>query len=343
MNAGEGRAVGTGQANAMRFNLFTGEWVIYAAARRRRPGAIPPPPGPPTASRPHEPACPFCPGNERELPEVLLELGDGVGGWSVRVVPNRFPALTPAAGGDPTAAGPLRCAPAFGVHEVVVESPRHDQPLGALPPAAAGRVIEAYCRRYRELAARPGVRAVFVFRNHGAAAGRSLSHPHSQIVATGLLPAALSARRERLRAFHRAAGRCLVCTLLDAEAADGRRLLFMDDRFAGFVPYAAEVPAEIWIVPRRHTPDFGEITEAEKTALAVALTHALARLRATLHDPDYNFAIHSLPAASRREAPALHWFLQIQPRLTIAAGFEMASGMRVNPSLPEGDAARLRH
>jgi UDPglucose--hexose-1-phosphate uridylyltransferase len=329
-------------ANEMRYNPVTGEWVIYATARRARPDEMQPRTGFGSPASSYEPSCPFCPGNEHMLPGILLELRNDAGGWKVRVVPNRYPALTPEGNSTETLHGVYRVMKGIGHHEVIIESQYHDSPIGSLSPADAEFVIEAYHRRYRELAARSGIRTVFVFRNHGAKAGTSLTHPHSQIIATGLVPQSMLTRRRQALSHLKTSSRCMFCHILEGETHDRRRILFQNDHFVYFVPYAAETPCEIWIVPKTHRANFGDISDDEKTGLAEALQSALALIRNKLNDADYNFVIHSMPFADTIEAPALHWHVQIQPRLTTPAGFEMGSGIRINPSLPEADAAFLR-
>lgn len=328
--------------NEVRYNPVTGEWVIYATARRARPDEMQSRIGFGSPASSYEPSCPFCPGNEHMLPGILLELGGDVGGWKVRVVPNRYPALTPEGDGTETPEGLYRVMKGMGRHEVIIESQYHDSPIGSLPSADAEFVIEAYHRRYRELAARPGIRTVFVFRNHGAKAGTSLTHPHSQIIATGLVSQSLLTRKRQAFSHLKTSSRCLFCHILEDETHDQRRVLFQNEHFVSFVPYAAETPCEIWIVPKNHRAYFGDISDDEKIGLAEALQSALALIRNKLNDADYNFVIHSVPFADAIEAPALHWHVQIQPRLTTPAGFEMGSGIRINPSLPEADAAFLR-
>jgi len=257
-------------------------------------------------------------------------------------VPNRYPALTPEGDSTETYHGLYRVMKGIGRHEVIIESPHHDRPIGSLSPTEAKFVIEAYHRRYRELSANPGIRTVFVFRNHGVRAGTSLAHPHSQIIGTGLVPQSMRTRQRLALSHLKTSSRCLFCHLLEEEGHDGRRMLFQNEHFVSFVPYAAESPCEIYIVPKTHRADFGEISDNEKTGLAEALQSALACIRVKLYDPDYNFVIHSAPFADAIEAAALHWHVQIQPRLTTPAGFEMGSGVRINPSLPEADAAFLR-
>ncbi len=328
--------------NEMRYHPLNGEWVIYATARSARPDEMRSRVGSGSPLSSHEPACPFCPGNEHLLPGIIMELGKEPADWKVRVVPNRYPALTPE--GDSTVShhGIFRAMKGVGHHEVVIESPFHDRPLGTLPPPEAEYVIEAYHRRYCELAAIPGIRTVIVFRNHGLAAGTSLVHPHSQIIATRILSHLGQVRRHQSLAHFMTANRCLLCHILEKEAVDGKRILSENDHFVSFVPYAAEAPCEIWVVPKTHRSDFGDISENEKSSFVEALQSALARLRDKLNDPDYNFVIHSAPVVDTTHALTLHWHVQIQPRLTTPAGFEMGSGIRINPSLPEADAAFLR-
>ncbi|MGB5158886.1 galactose-1-phosphate uridylyltransferase [Desulfobacterium sp. N47] len=328
--------------NEMRYNPVIGEWVIYATSRRTRPDEMRSQTGvhtPPVLS--HEPSCPFCPGNEHMLPGILLEVTDNSNNWTVRVVPNRYPALTPEGNSIESDIGVYRVMRGIGKHEVIIESRYHDRPIGLLSIEEAQSLIKVYNRRYRDLAAGPGIRTVLIFRNHGATAGTSLAHPHSQIIAAGFVPRLIMDRKRQALSYFNTSGRCLFCRLIDDEIQDSRRILFANDHFIGFVPYAAETPYEVWVVPKTHRGNFGDISENEKAGLAESLQSVIACLRFKLNDPDYNFVIHSIPFAEVLEAQALHWYVHIQPRLTTPAGFEMGSGIRINPSLPEDDAAFL--
>jgi UDPglucose--hexose-1-phosphate uridylyltransferase len=180
-----------------------------------------------------------------------------------------------------------------------------------------------------------------IFRNHGEKAGTSLIHPHSQIVATNLVPQGIRRLEKEAERYNDRWGRCVYCDILDYEKNDGRRVVLENDSYIVFVPYAAQVPFEMWIVPTRHKADFGGITDQEKHDLAGSLQTALKKLDQKLGDPDYNYVINT---ASRHkfDEPHLHWHLRIRPRLTTMAGFEIGSGMNINPSLPEKDAESLR-
>jgi UDPglucose--hexose-1-phosphate uridylyltransferase len=233
------------------------------------------------------------------------------------------------------------CMEGFGHHEVVIESPLHNRDLGAMSSSEVAVVIETYHRRYADLMRKTENMMVIIFRNHGERAGTSLIHPHSQIIATGVVPRAVRWREEQAQRYYDEWGRCVFCEILEHELREGRRMLSENRSFAAFVPFAAEVPFETWIMPRDHKADFGDITDREKGDLAAALRTVLGRLRGRLGDPDYNFII-STSARYRAREPQLHWYLQVRPRLTARAGFEIGSGMSINPSIPEEDAQFLR-
>ena len=185
------------------------------------------------------------------------------------------------------------------------------------------------------------MRAVFVFKNRGVAAGASLEHPHSQVVATPLVPQGLRHRERVARAHLRRVGRCLYCHLSQEELRLGRRMVAEGERFVAWAPFASAHPAETWVVPRRHVPSFGDTSDEELAELARMLGGVLRRLRSAFGDPEYNYIIHSAPRG-REGAEHLHWFLQLVPRLAGAAGFELGSGVFINILSPEDAAEALR-
>jgi UDPglucose--hexose-1-phosphate uridylyltransferase len=273
------------------------------------------------------------------LPAIRMEMR-GADGWRIRAFRNRYPALSMNGTGVETPMDIYRAMQGCGDHEVIVETPLHNRPISRMSADEVEWLIEAYHRRYSEMASRPEIKTVALFRNQGALAGSSLAHPHSQLIGVGIIPQSVR-RREQLAADHfHARGRCLFCDMVDVEIRDGRRIVLQNPTFVGMVPFAAEVACESWIVPRAHAPDFRCISDSGKSDLAEALRAILAAIREKLNDPDYNFVIHS--SLSPTVAPgALHWHLQIKPVLTIPAGFEMGTGIRINPSLPETDASLL--
>jgi UDPglucose--hexose-1-phosphate uridylyltransferase len=229
-----------------------------------------------------------------------------------------------------------------GAHELVVETPRHDGVPAAWTDAEAVGVVSACRDRYRTLAARPDIRHVLVFRNHGERAGASLEHPHSQIVATSVLPQTVRRRRETAREHRRRTGDCLLCRLAADEIEARARIVTRDRDFVVFHPFAAARPAETWIVPLAHAPSFGTLEDAAVPGFALVLRDALRRLHAAFDDPDFNYVIHSDPARDDGAAADLHWFVRIVPHLSRTAGFELGSGVYINTEPPEETAERMR-
>lgn len=325
----------------IRQDKATRQWVIYAPARRKRPRDFKQASGSPSPLPAYSAECPFCPGNEHELPPVLFELGPDPDRWQTRVIANKFPALDPRGARERTKHGIFIAMEGFGHHEVVIETPRHDRDLSIMDHAEVAAVIETYHRRYVDLLNKAGVMMAIIFRNHGERAGTSLIHPHSQIIAMGIVPNSIRWREEEAQRYYDEWGACVFCDILDHELREGARIIHQNSSFATFVPFAAEVPFEVWIMPRRHSADFQAITDGEKQDLADALRHVLGRLRETLQDPDYNYVLNTW-ARYRANEPQLHWYLQVRPRIMTPAGFEFGSGMSINPSVPEDDAAFLR-
>jgi UDPglucose--hexose-1-phosphate uridylyltransferase len=330
-------------AGEIRQDPLTHRWVIYAPGRAERPNEMEPARRKADRLPEKDAQCPFCSGHEAMTPPVILELpGDGPERWRTRVVPNKYPVLRPDAQVAGTSRGSYRVTTNYGRHEVVIETPFHDRDLPFMTAAEAEAVIETYVQRHQAIRRLDeAVKTILIFRNHGRRAGTSLRHPHSQIVATALVPESV-ALRERIAAdYYRQNQRCVLCDIIAWEQSERTRLLYENDSFLSFVPFAAAAPCEIWIAPRRHAADFGSIPSQEQGPLAAALQDALRRLHETLNDPDYNYVIHS-GFRPELKAPHRHWYLEIRPRLTTPAGFEIGSGMEINPSWPERDAEALR-
>jgi UDPglucose--hexose-1-phosphate uridylyltransferase len=329
------------EKNEIRQDKVTKQWVIYAPGRGKRPRSKPQGHpeeiGEPMEIPSYDKDCPFCPGNEKSLSTILLEIPPKIGTWRARVVSNKYPALSPQGDTRRFNTGIYLAMAGYGRHEVVIETPLHNRDLARMTDNEVLGVIETYHRRYCELMKEHENMLILIFRNHGAKAGTSLSHPHSQIVVTGVVPQFIRWRETEAQRHFDEFGKCVYCEILEFEQKDRRRVLFENGSFLAFVPYAAEVPYEIWIVPKRHQADFGDISDLEKSDLASALSSLLARLYTKLSDPDYNFVIMT-SARYRAGEPQLHWFVQIRPRLTTRAGFEIGSGISINPSLPEEDA-----
>ena len=329
--------------NEIRHNKATGDWVVYAPSRSERPVLTAH-----DAEHPREPVpehdedCPFCPGNEDQLPEILMELsGMDPQTWQTRVVPNKFPALRTTGDDRRYQRGMYVALAAHGRHEVIIESPQHNRKLAEMLTGEVDTIVETYHRRYVDVMAQYDNMLTLIFRNHGPRAGTSIRHPHSQLVASPIVPRYIRWREDEAQRYFDQWGRCVFCDVIAHEIEDGRRVVLENETFLVIVPFAAAVPCEMWLVPKRHQADFGAITDAEKADLSMALRECVVRLSRKLGDPDYNYIINT-SARYRADEPQLHWYLQIWPRTVIPAGFEIGSGLRINPSMPEDDAAFLR-
>jgi UDPglucose--hexose-1-phosphate uridylyltransferase len=324
----------------LRQNIITREWVIIATERARRPDEFVRPKKAITPVPAFDPGCPFCPGNESMSSAETYRIPEGEG-WKVRVVGNKFPALSREGDRVRRIDGVYRSMSGVGFHEVVVEHRRHDLSPALYSVEDLAKVIRVYRQRYMQMRKDPRVEAIIVFKNHGESAGTSLAHPHSQITATPIVPTQVRHRMDEAIRFFDETGECVFCTTLRSELADGIRIVASTDSFVAFIPYAALSPFHLWIFPVRHCSSFDEIEEYEITDLAATLRTVLGKLYHGLNNPDYNFSIRSIPAREgQREF--FHWYLTVIPRIVRTAGFEIGSGMYINTTLPEESARFLR-
>lgn len=330
-----------------RQNLATKQWIIIAAERAKRPHEwahtrLPAGELPAYASD-----CPFCPGQEHHTPEPILSIAAEESGepWCVRVVPNKYPALAPVPSESCFICseydGPYLHRRGVGHHEVIIETPLHNRDVPLLPPTHIEHIMEAYCRRYNALIQDPAVDLVVIFRNHGEKAGTSLIHPHSQIVASSVVPFLVRNKLYEGQRYFDNFGRCVYCDMLHYERQTGLRVISENEHFLAVAPYASSVPYEIWLLPKHHRPSFGTVEADEIRDLAHVLQNLLARLWRLLDDPDYNYVIDTAPE-HMADVPFYHWHLEIYPRLTTQAGFEIGSGIGINVVAPEDAAAQLR-
>ncbi len=323
----------------LRLNLVTGDWVIIATDRACRPNDFVS--GINNQNVPaHDQECPFCLGNENMTPNEILHYPED-GPWQLRVVPNRFPALSTSAQPIRDNNGRLHRIGGFGSHEVIIESPVHNQNLTDLHQNQICQLLCIYRERFIQLYNTPGIEHVIIFKNYGEAAGTSLAHPHSQIIATPVVPIQMRERMHEYVRYFDHTGECLMCSTLADELHDGRRILLESEHFVSFVPYAALSPFHLWLFPRRHEHRFGLISNEELQDMADHLQKLLKLLKLAVGDPSYNFTIRSDSMHSVHQQ-CCHWYLSIVPRVTQVAGFEMGSGMYINASIPEESAAFLQ-
>ena len=325
----------------IRQNLLTGEWVIIAPERAKRGGNLVPPLAR-TEIPAFVPTCPFCVGNE-ETNEERYRVDGADGKWALRSVVNKFSVLS--ATGDVEIASNARGAGesvnGVGLHEVLVECPQHHLTAALFSVEHVRHVLEAYVHRFRAFYADSRVRHVIVFKNHGADAGASQQHPHSQIVGIPIVPGQVVERVERSRRYFAEHARCLACTMIAEERAQACRIVCEDEHFVAFIPFAALSPYHLWIFPKVHAACFAELSSEALHALATLLRTVLAKVYGLLENPPFNLVIRSLGPREKNEAH-FHWYISIVPRVNKVAGFELGTGMYVNPASPESRAEALR-
>lgn len=337
--------------NEVRKDYLLDRWVVIATERGRRPTDF--------ANKEREKAktgvCPMCPGNEHMTPPavlVYLKHGNGIRktedkddtrhkNWIVRVIPNLFPAFAPPK--DKTSQRKTaKCSemiPAVGHHEVLVESPNHDEHPADARLSQLEYVVDAYVDRLRELSARPYVKYVSIFRNHGLEAGASLSHAHSQIIATPSIPKTVEDELEASKRFWKQNKKCVFCEIIKKERG-GPRLILENSKFVVFAPYASVNPMEFWIIPKKHEATLLDMSKSDVKALAETLKACLGGLKKLVNDPPYNYGFHL--AIDKGASDYYHWHLEVYPRLAIWAGFEKSTGMYINTVTPEAAAEHLR-
>ncbi|MBE9119307.1 galactose-1-phosphate uridylyltransferase [Tychonema sp. LEGE 07199] len=325
----------------LRQNLITRDWVIIATERAKRPDEFANTKKSIVAVPPYRADCPFCVGNEEDGTLETCRLRDERTGWKVRAMTNKYPALSPTAERLRISSGIYRTMSGIGIHEVIVEHPRHDLTTALLTVEEVANILLVYRQRYLEIRKYPYIETIVIFKNHGPTAGTSLEHPHSQIAATPVVPNQFRRRIDEAIRYFDDTGECLFCRTLEDELAARERVIFESKDFVACIPFAALSPFHIWIFPRRHSSSFDDITDEEIIGLADTLKTVLAQLYYGLNDPDYNYSIRSVPTAEQG-TKYFHWYIAIIPRVTKQAGFELGSGMFINSALPEESAEFLR-
>jgi UDPglucose--hexose-1-phosphate uridylyltransferase len=334
----------------LRLNPLNGRWVTVATERATRPADFTPRRLPVEAgpSRP----CPFCPGNEEATLPALETYGRD-GSWRVRVVPNLYPAFSGAGEMELTRIGPVFVqAPANGIHEVLVLTPKHDAGWAELDDMGAGLAMAAIRDRLESHSRDSVVRYTQTIVNHGREAGASLEHPHGQLLGIPFVPDELQAELDGFRRFADSEGNhlgadlepnrsveCLLCRLVEVEREAELRVVLADERVTVVCPFWSGSPYEMLVIPTEHEGELAQSRPPDLVAAGRALRDALARLQALVGDVAYNVVFHTAP----HHDPALfHWHIHVLPRVSSVAGFEQGTGVLINIVSPEDAAAQLR-
>jgi len=323
--------------------------VIVAPERAKRPSDFEKRRTESSHDRPVD--CPFCVGNEAMTPPEIHRVPSG-NSWHVRVVPNKFAALQHYDDlGREAIGGFFDRMHGIGAHEVVIESPDHVSEIPDLAEEQVKRIVDTYIARLRDLMSNPLFRYVLLFKNHGREAGASLLHPHSQIIATPIVPLEARNSLNIARSYYERKERCLFCDVMLAEIRAGDRLVEECDGHVVWAPYDSRFPFELVIYPKSHSHDFTTLTEEQRWGLARTLRRTLKRLTILLGDIPYNFVLKTTPSPVPRPGKPgywstlpydYHWRIAVMPRLTSVAGFEWGTGFYINPMPPEDAARYLR-
>jgi UDPglucose--hexose-1-phosphate uridylyltransferase len=311
---------------------LTGHTVLFSPGRAARPDQF-------AAARSGEPVAnvaddPFAPGHEDQTPPELFAIrpdgsAPGTPGWTLRVVPNSYPAVAPS-------------GPATGRHEVIIETVDGARDLAELSPGQVALVVTAWRDRLRHCEADPALAWGLVFKNSGAAAGASIVHAHSQLLALGVIPENIQRLVNTERDHFTAHGACAMCATITNEQTAGLRIVRADDRFVLYCPWASRFPFEMRIAPVHHSARVTRMSDAECTSLGCLLHDALRRLRQVAPNAPYNLVVRTAPLRDPAGEDCSHWWIEILPRIGQLAGFELATGMFLNTVTPEDAANRLR-
>jgi UDPglucose--hexose-1-phosphate uridylyltransferase len=322
----------------LRKDPVTGRWVIISTNQPRRPSdftrtsTLPPSNG----------SCPFCLGHEAETPpEILSYRENGNGHWTLRVVPNKSPALRVEGLLDRVGEGLYDQMSGIGAHEVIIESAEHKVSLADLPEKRIEDLFWAFRDRILDLKRDTRLRYILLFKNHGEAAGASVPHTHSQLIALPVVPIQVREEIEGGRRYYAFKERCVFCDMVRQESRDGSRVILETDDILVISPYAARFPFETWILPRAHSSHFETAQPGVIQSLAWAMRSTIRKIEKVLENPSYNFLIHTAPI-QEGALDHYHWHLEIVPRLTRVAGFEWGAGFYINPTPPEESAQFLR-
>ncbi|HTK28384.1 MAG TPA: galactose-1-phosphate uridylyltransferase [Vicinamibacterales bacterium] len=325
----------------LRRDPVSGRWVIISTDRAKRPHDFQVTHVHPIG-REH---CPFCPGHEAMTPPEILAYRNGSSpnapGWDVRVVPNKYPALKVEGALDRQGDGLFDRMNGVGAHEVIIETPDHTQTLATLGEGPIERVLSAWRDRIRDLKQDRRLRYILVFKNHGAAAGATVEHTHSQLIALPLVPDFVREEIEGARRHYAEKERCLFCDIVRQEIEEGRRVVQESADIVALAPYAPRFPFETWLVPKRHGARFEEASAAEYESLARMLKAVLTRMDRALEYPPFNLVLHTAPFTDEA-VDSYHWHLEILPKVARMAGFEWGTGFYINPTSPEEATEVLR-
>ncbi|MEW6101182.1 MAG: galactose-1-phosphate uridylyltransferase [Candidatus Omnitrophota bacterium] len=291
--------------------------------------------------------CPFCYGNEAMTPPEIEAFREpstspNTSGWQVRVVPNKFPALQIEGELDRRGLGIYDLSNGVGAHEVLIETPYHHKDIPELLNNEVEAFLSMSCRRSHDLVKDKRFKYIMIFRNYGSAAGASLEHPHTQIVALPMVPKNVSEEIKGAEHYFEYRDRCIFCDIIRQESQDKERVILENKHFLSFCPFVSRFPFEIWIIPKKHNGYYCHMPQEEIPSLASILKDTIAKVKKVFVNLSYNYIIHSSPINGEHNVDFYHWHLEFMPKLTRVAGFEWGTGFYLDPTSPELAAKFLK-
>ncbi|MGB9843943.1 MAG: galactose-1-phosphate uridylyltransferase [Caldisericia bacterium] len=327
----------------LRKDPVLGRWVIIATERSLRPDdykiEI-------EEKKNDLSKCPFEEGNESMTPPEILsyrkpDTNKNEKGWWIRVIPNKYPALRIEGELDKRGVGMFDMMNGIGAHEIVIETPNHFEEMSDMQESHIEEIIWAWRDRIIDLKKDKRFKYILIFKNKGSQAGASLEHPHSQIIALPIVPIRVSQELDGSMEYYNFKDRCVFCDIIQQEIEQKERLVEENHEFISIVPFAARFPFELWILPKKHTSNFIDVSKSDVVSLSRVLKRSLLRLKKVLNDPPFNLIIHTSPL-DKYNLDYYHWHIEIMPRLTKVAGFEWGTGFYINPTKPEDCAKYLK-
>lgn len=321
-----------------RQDIISKDWVIIATGRAKRPQDF----------SKHERSkddngtenCLFCDPEKTGQEEDVLIYENSQGEWTLRVFPNKYPAVSQKNPFKKSEEGPYSLMTGTGYHEVIVTRDHYRQ-LALLSNLEAEEVLDAYQDRYLSLMNKKEINYISIFHNHGKEAGASIAHPHSQLMAIPVISPYVRLELDGAENYYQHNHHCAYCVIAEHELKVRKRIVFENEKFIVFCPFSSRSAFEVWVMPKKHNPYFEKVSSKDKVELAEALRKALGSIYKALNDPSYNFYIHTAPCDGK-DYPHYHWHIEILPHVSTWAGFELQTGIEISTIQPEAAAEYLR-
>jgi len=327
----------------LRRDPIVGRWVIVDTDHPNKPEDFEHEPLPKKSGG----VCPFCYGNEGLTPNEIDSFRNpgtapNTPGWQVRVVPNKFPALQIEGDLDRRGVGMYDMSNGIGAHEVVIETPYHDKDIPDLLNEEIEKYLTICCRRAIDLVKDKRLKYIMLFKNFGPAAGASLEHPHTQIIALPMVPKNVAEEIKGAEEYFEYRERCIFCDIIKQELQEKNRVVLENKNFISFCPFVSRFPFEIWIIPKKHNSYFCHMSTDDIAALAAILRETIAKIKKVFPTVAYNFILHSAPYVTEAGLEYYHWHIEFMPKLTRVAGFEWGTGFYIASTPPELAAQYLK-